>query len=90
MRLQTCAGFAGALIGIEEVEEILFSNPHVRFAETGRVKGEHLYVAYGQTEAGRYLIVFFIRKRHAAALPITARDMTGAEQRYYDAQKKAN
>jgi uncharacterized DUF497 family protein len=74
----------------DEVEEILFSSPHVRRAERGRIKGENLYAAYGQTEAGRYLVVFFIRKRHYAALPISARDMTPAERRHYNAQKKAN
>jgi len=71
-----------------EVEEILFSEPHIRLAERGRVKGEDLYVAYGQTAAGRYLVVFFIRKRRTAALPITARNMTQSERRYYDGQKK--
>jgi uncharacterized protein len=75
---------------VEEVEEILFSSPHVRRAEKGRVKGENMYAAYGQTEAGRYLVVFFIRKHRSAALPISARDMTPAERRYYNAQKKAN
>ena len=74
----------------DEVEEILFSSPHVRRAEKGRIKGENLYAAYGQTGAGRYLVVFFIRKRRFAALPISARDMTPAERRYYHAQKKAN
>ena len=77
-------------VTIEEVEEVLFSSPHVRKAEKGRVKGEDLYAAYGQTDAGRYLIVFFIRKRRAAALPISARDMTRPEQRYYNAQKEAD
>lgn len=72
----------------DEVEEVLFSKPHVRLAEKGRVKGENLYAAYGQTEEGRYLIVFFIRKRRSSALPITARDMTRAERRYYNEQKK--
>ncbi len=72
-----------------EVEEILFSKPHVRMAEKGRVKGEHLYVAYGQTAAGRYLVVFFIRKVRGAVLPITARDMTRAERRYFHEQKEA-
>lgn len=75
-------------VTITEVEEILFSAPHVRLAEKGRIKDENLYAAYGQTADGRYLIVFFIRKRQAAALPITARDMTRSERRYYDAQKK--
>ena len=70
----------------DEVEEVLFSSPHVRQAGKGRVKGENLYFAYGQTEAGRYLVVFFIRKRRATALPISARDMTSAERRYYHEQ----
>jgi uncharacterized DUF497 family protein len=74
----------------EEVEEVLFSSPHVRKAEKGRVSGEDLYVAYGQTDAGRYVVVFFIHKRRAAALPISARDMTRREQRYYNAQKEAD
>ena len=73
----------------EEVEEILFSRPHVRRAERGRVKGEHLYVAYGQTEAGRYLATFFIHKGKGAAMPISAREMTEAERRYYHAHKKS-
>ncbi|MGH9838101.1 MAG: BrnT family toxin [Blastocatellia bacterium] len=74
----------------DEVEEVLFSSPHVRLAEKGRVKGENLYVAYGQTAAGRYLVVFFIRKRRAAVLPISARDMTPTERRYYHEQKEAD
>ena len=77
-------------VTIEEVEEVLFSSPHVRKAQKGRVKGEDLYAAYGQTDAGRYLIIFFIRKPRASALPISARDMTRPEQRYYNAQKEAD
>jgi uncharacterized DUF497 family protein len=37
----------------------------------------------------RYVVVFFIRKRRTAALPISARDMTPAERRYYHEQKEA-
>lgn len=43
----------------EEVEEVLFSGAHFRRAQKGRIKGEDLYVAYGQTQMGRYLVVFF-------------------------------
>lgn len=75
---------------IEEVEEVLFGKPHVRRAQRGRVKGEDLYAAYGQTDAGRYLIVFFIRKESVAALPISARDMTDSERRYYEQQAEAD
>ena len=72
----------------DEVEDILFTRPHVRRVERGHVKGEDLYTAYGQTEEGRYLVVLFVHKRQAAALPISARDMTLSERRYYAGQKK--
>jgi len=73
----------------EEVEDVLFSRPHIRRAEKGHVQGEDLYVAYGQTAAGRYLVVFFILKYQTAALPISAREMTPAERRYYAQQRQA-
>jgi hypothetical protein len=76
-------------VEIGEVEEILFGEPHVRMFEKGHARGENLYAAYGQTHAGRYLIVFFIRKRRVAALPISARDMTTSERRYYEKQNEA-
>jgi len=69
-----------------EVDEILFTSPHIRRARKGRVKGEHIYAAYGRAETGRYLIIFFIYKGQGTALPISARDMTPAERRYYDDQ----
>ncbi len=77
-------------VGTEEVEQVLFGKPHVRRAQKGRVKGEDLYAAYGQTDSGRYLIVFFIRKEQTVALPISARDMTDSERRYYEQQAEAN
>ncbi|CAN5771692.1 hypothetical protein BH20ACI4_BH20ACI4_19610 [soil metagenome] len=73
----------------EEVEEVIFGKPHIRRAQKGRVKGEDLYAAYGQTDAGRYLIVFFIRKESVAALPISTRDMSDSERKYYERQKEA-
>ena len=77
-------------VSSNEVEEVLFGKPHVRCAQKGHVKGEDLYTAYGRSEAGRYLIVFFIRKAKAAAMPISARDMTESEERYYDKQAESN
>jgi uncharacterized DUF497 family protein len=76
-------------IMIDEVEEVLFAAPHVRLAQKGRVKDEHLYVAYGQTAAGRYLVVFFVRNPGGGVLPITAREMTRAERRYFHEQKES-
>jgi uncharacterized protein len=74
----------------DEVEEILFAESHFRRAQKGHIKGEDLYTVYGQTAAGRYLIVFFIRKEQAAALPISARDMNDSERRYYERQAEAS
>jgi uncharacterized DUF497 family protein len=53
----------------------------------GQVKGEDVYAAYGQTEGGRYLIVFYVLKLMGALLPISARDMDDAERKYYGKQK---
>nr|BAL58439.1 hypothetical conserved protein [Candidatus Acetothermum autotrophicum] len=72
-----------------EVEQALLSKPYIRKAEKGQVKGEDVYVAYGQTRSGRYLLVFFINKRRGAVMPISARDMNSKQRRVYHAQKKA-
>jgi uncharacterized DUF497 family protein len=77
-------------VSTDEVEEVLFGKPHVRRAQKGHVKGEDLYTTYGQTESGRYLIIFFIRKEQTAALPISARDMTDSERKYYERQAEAS
>ena len=73
-----------------EVEDVLFSAPHIRLAAKGHIKDENLYAAYGQTTKGRYLIVFFVHKRRRVALPISARDMSTSERSYYHDQKEAN
>jgi uncharacterized DUF497 family protein len=72
----------------KEVERVLQHRPHIRLWEKGHVKGQDLYTAYGRSEVGRYLIVFFIRKPGYVALPISARDMTRRERQYYGRQKK--
>ena len=76
-------------VSTDEVESVLFGAPFVRFWEKGTVVGEDLYLAYGQTDAGRYLVVFFIRKSRNRALPISARDMTRSERKYYNGQKSS-
>lgn len=67
----------------DEVEEVLDSQPRVRFMERGQREGEDLYAAFGQTDSGRYLAVYFILKQASEALVITARDMTDRERRSY-------
>ena len=77
-------------VGTDEVEEILFGKSHVRRSRKGHVKAEDVYAAYGQTNGGRYLIILFIRKRDGAALPISARDMSESERKYYERQAEAD
>lgn len=67
-----------------EVEETLENHPKIKFGEKGHRPDEHLYVALGQTDSGRYLAVFFIFKESREALVVSARDMTPAERRRYE------
>lgn len=67
----------------EEVREIFLNNPKFRFVEKGHRNGENVYAAFGQTDAGRYLICFFVHKKDDRALILSARDMTGAERKMY-------
>ena len=74
-------------VSVTEVEEILDAKPLIRKIAKGNVKDEHVYAAYGQTIAGRYLVIFYIRKTVGAVLPISARDMDRSERRYYEREK---
>ena len=68
----------------DEIQQVLLSTPRIRRVGKGkRRKGEHLYAAYGQTEVGRYLVIFFIYKAGNEALIISARDMDKKERRRY-------
>jgi len=61
---------------IDEVAELFQDDPRFYFVEKGRRKGENVYAASGRTEAGRYLICYFIYKSDRRALILSARDMT--------------
>lgn len=68
----------------EEVVEVLNNDPLFRYVEKGYQKDENVYAALGQTEAERYLIVFFIYKKDHQALIISARNMTTSERKKYE------
>jgi len=67
-----------------EVKEVLTSHPQFRFIEKGHRSNENVYAALGQTNIGRYLIIFFVYKKDRRALILSARDMTRAERRKYE------
>ena len=67
----------------DEVEQALNSKPKIRLIEKGERKGEDVYMALGQTDAGRYLAVLFIYKKTKEALVLSAREMADKERKLY-------
>lgn len=68
----------------EEIRDIFRSHAKYRLIEKGKVADENVYSALGQTNAGRYLIVFFIYKKTKEALIPSSRDMTKKERSRYE------
>jgi uncharacterized DUF497 family protein len=66
-----------------EVEEVLANTSQFRFVEKGDRRGENVYIALGQSNAGRYLAVLFIYKNSREALILSARDMAAKERKQY-------
>lgn len=67
----------------EEVEEVIFEgDPEVRKA------GKKRYILYGQSCAGRYLLIVLEKEHTCIFTPITARDMTRSEKGVFKKLKK--
>jgi uncharacterized DUF497 family protein len=67
----------------EEVEQVFGNRPGIKRMNKGHYRGEDVYRALGQTEAGRYLAIFFILKLTHEALILSARDMDDKERKSY-------
>jgi hypothetical protein len=70
-------------VEIHEVEELFAGKPKFRFVEKGERQDEDVYLALGQTDAGRYLTVLFIQKKTKEVLILSARDMAATERKMY-------
>jgi len=70
-------------VSTDEVEQVFRNVPRYDFIANGHYREEHVYRALGQTDAGRYLAVFFVYKHDGQALPISAREMDSKERRHY-------
>lgn len=68
----------------DEVEQVFENQPRYRFVQRGARGDEHVYGAYGRTDGGRYLAVFFIYRADEWALIVSARDMEATERRRYE------
>ena len=72
-------------VSIDEVEDVLTSQPRFRLVERGHRAGENVYAAFGRTQAGRRLLVFFIYKPHThEALVLSAREPSQRERKLYE------
>ena len=65
----------------DEAESLLDGVPLILRTEDGK------YLAYGQTDEGRYLLVGFVRKSAALIRVISARDMTDGEKKRHRRRK---
>ena len=68
----------------KEVEDVTAHQPRIRWQEAGHRSGDDMYAVYGRTDAGRYLVVFIVRKSLHSALVISARDMDATERKRYE------
>jgi uncharacterized DUF497 family protein len=67
-----------------EVEAVFENKPLITFHGKGYTVGENLYLALGQSHAGRYLEVYFIKKVDGALLILSAYDMRPSHRRRYE------
>jgi uncharacterized DUF497 family protein len=67
-----------------EVREVFNNSPMFRYVEKGLQPNENVYAVLGQTNGGRYIIIFFIYKINKHALIMSARDMTQSERKKYE------
>ena len=70
--------------GVEpyEAEEVIDDNPFITKVGQGK------YLAYGQSDSGRYLLVVFATKPERRIRVVTARDMTNSERKRFRRRKK--
>ena len=66
--------------GKMQVVEVLENSPSFQHKEAGYRDGEDVYAAFGQTNTGRLLSVFFVYTQDKRAIIVSARDMTQKER----------
>ncbi len=67
----------------EEVAQVCAAAPWVL-----RAQGTDKWAVYGQTDAGRYLLVILAARRGDEFYPVTARDMSNTERRRFRQRRR--
>ena len=70
---------------VEEIEviEVLENKPIFQYKEKEYKPGEDVYAAFGQTNTGRFLSIFFVYTKDNRAIIVSAREMTEKERKKY-------
>jgi uncharacterized DUF497 family protein len=79
---QNLAHLARHSVDWDEAEAVVANDPLVLRTSDGK------YLAYGQTDEGRYPLVVFIRKLGPLIRVITARDLTDREKKRYRRRRR--
>jgi uncharacterized DUF497 family protein len=79
---QNISHLARHAVDPDEAEAVLDNTP--RIFRTSEDK----YLAYGQTDDRRFLLVVFVRKPGPMVRVITSRDITDAEKKHYRRKRK--
>ena len=66
-----------------EILEVLANKPRFVLKESGHKQREDVYAAFGATDAGRLLSIFFVYTEDQRAIIVSARDMTTKERKKY-------
>lgn len=66
-----------------EIIEVLDNKPKFISKEAGYIPGEDVYAAFGRTNTGRLLSIFFVYTKDQRAIIVSARDMTLMERKKY-------
>ena len=67
----------------QEVIEVLENKPIFQFKEKVFHPGEDVYAAFGRTNTGRLLSIFFVYAQDQRAIVVSARDMSQKERQKY-------
>ncbi len=62
---------------------MLENEPLFQYKEAGYKAGENVYAAFGRTNDGRFLSVFFVYTQDKRAIIVSARDMSEKERKKY-------
>jgi uncharacterized DUF497 family protein len=66
-----------------ECEQVFFNEPVLVLDDPGHSRSERRWAAFGQTDAGRLLVVIFTRRDDLLRV-ISARDMNKKEREFYE------